>query len=113
MARSSRSNALKINNRKLKSQVFGPVEDARTQRLSAKLLELAKAPKPVADVKMDDAAEDQETEIKKTSDNMDVDGKAKSKSSISAGNRGILKKGKSKKSSIVFRSFKDRTRGKR
>lgn len=46
MAKSSRSSSTKNNNQRLKKQVFGPVEAARTERLSAKLLELAAQPKP-------------------------------------------------------------------
>jgi hypothetical protein len=46
MAKSSRASTNKANNRRLKSKVFGPVEDARMQRLSAKLLELAAQPAP-------------------------------------------------------------------
>jgi len=46
MAKSARSSTNKSNNQKLKSRVFGPVEKARTERLSAKLLELASAPRP-------------------------------------------------------------------
>jgi hypothetical protein len=44
MGKSSRSSRLKTNNRVLKKKVFGPVETARTERLNAKLLALAKAP---------------------------------------------------------------------
>lgn len=47
MAKGARSSSIKTNNKKLKSKVFGPIEAARTERLSAKLLELASAPKPV------------------------------------------------------------------
>jgi hypothetical protein len=46
MAKSSRAGSVKANNRRLKATVFGPVESARTERLSAKLLELAAQPKP-------------------------------------------------------------------
>jgi hypothetical protein len=46
MAKSSRASNKKANNVRLKSGVFGPVEDARTERLSAKLLELASQPRP-------------------------------------------------------------------
>lgn len=35
-----------MNNSKLRSRVFGPVENARKERLSAKLLEIASKPKP-------------------------------------------------------------------
>jgi len=46
MAKSSRSSRLKKNNQGLKKRVFGPVEAARSERLSAKLLALAQQPKP-------------------------------------------------------------------
>lgn len=46
MAKSSRSSANKENNRRKAAAVFGPAELARQERLSAKLLELAKQPKP-------------------------------------------------------------------
>lgn len=46
MAKSVRASKIKTNNSKLKSRVFGPVETARTERLSAKLLELASQPRP-------------------------------------------------------------------
>lgn len=58
MAKSARSSTRKANNQRLKAKVFGPVEKARAERLSAKLLELAAQPKPpapeVAEVKMVD-----------------------------------------------------------
>lgn len=47
MAKSSRASSRKSNNQRLKANVFGPVEIQRNARLSAKLLELAAAPKPV------------------------------------------------------------------
>ncbi|TVY57178.1 hypothetical protein LSUE1_G007781 [Lachnellula suecica] len=46
MAKGARASTNKANNVKLKANVFGPVETARTERLSAKLLELASQPKP-------------------------------------------------------------------
>lgn len=46
MAKSSRASVIKVNRKKLKARVFGPAEDARTKRLSDKLLELASQPKP-------------------------------------------------------------------
>jgi hypothetical protein len=48
MAKGARSSIRKSNNKKLKARVFGPVENARTERLSAKLLELASQPKAAA-----------------------------------------------------------------
>lgn len=52
MAKSARASTKKANNVALKSKVFGPVETARTARLSAKLLELAQQPKKRDDVAM-------------------------------------------------------------
>ena len=46
MAKSARASAVKKNKSNLKKRVFGPVETARNDRLSAKLLELASQPKP-------------------------------------------------------------------
>lgn len=57
MAKSQRSSVTKANNQRLKKNVFGPVEAARQQRLSAKLLEIASQPKPVPEKEMKDAAE--------------------------------------------------------
>lgn len=54
MAKSSRAGSVKANNRVLKATVFGPVESARTERLSAKLLELAAQPKPKKEVEKAD-----------------------------------------------------------
>ena len=56
MAKGLRSSRNKTNNLKLRSKVFGPVEDARKERLSAKLLELASKPnqKTEEDAKMID-----------------------------------------------------------
>lgn len=45
MAKSQRASSRKNNNQRLKRNVFGPVEAARTERLSAKLMELAAQPK--------------------------------------------------------------------
>jgi hypothetical protein len=47
MARGLRSSNNKNNNTKLRAKVFGPVEDARTARLSAKLMELASQSLPI------------------------------------------------------------------
>lgn len=46
MAKGARASSKKANNARLKAGVFGPVEGARNERLSAKLLELASQPKP-------------------------------------------------------------------
>ena len=57
MAKSARSSSRKNNNQRLKKNVFGPIESARTERLAAKLLELAAQPKPqnVPETEMEDA----------------------------------------------------------
>lgn len=55
MAKSIRSSTKKRNHAKLRSTVFGPVVDARTERLSAKLQELAAQPLKTEPTK--DAAE--------------------------------------------------------
>ncbi|KAG9235505.1 hypothetical protein BJ875DRAFT_458898 [Amylocarpus encephaloides] len=48
MAKGARASVRKANNARLKQMVFGPVEAARNERLSAMLLELASQPKPTA-----------------------------------------------------------------
>ncbi|KAF4916940.1 hypothetical protein CGCVW01_v009898 [Colletotrichum viniferum] len=113
MAKSSRSSVKKNNNQRLKKDVFGPAEAARAERLSAKLLELAKQPKPQkeADMNMDtdeqDDAQinpDEEQEAKKTEDTpMDVDSAKPRRRS------GRIQKKKSSK--IVFPKYKDRRGG--
>ena len=53
MAKSSRSSTKKNNNQRKAASIFAPAENARAERLSAKLLELAKSAKPESsDVKM-------------------------------------------------------------
>ena len=54
MAKGLRASSKKANKSNLRSKVFGPVEEARNERLSKKLLELAKSPKTDAagDTKM-------------------------------------------------------------
>ena len=64
MAKSSRASSVKANNQRLKKNVFGPVEDARTARLSAKLLELAAQPKPQRDTEMEEISDEAEAEQK-------------------------------------------------
>lgn len=48
MAKSVRASVSKRNRANLRKKVFGPVVDARTERLAAKLQELASQPKPKA-----------------------------------------------------------------
>jgi hypothetical protein len=53
MAKSSRATSVKKRRSTLKKNVFGPVEDARNERLSAKLLELASKPKMRAEMEVE------------------------------------------------------------
>lgn len=45
MAKSARASSEKANKSRLKAKLFGPIEDARAARLSARLQELANAPR--------------------------------------------------------------------
>lgn len=60
MAKSVRASVSKRNRANLRKKVFGPLVDARTERLAAKLQELASQPRPEAPVKSKmDLAEDE------------------------------------------------------
>lgn len=48
MAKSVRASVSKRNRANLRKKVFGPIVDARTERLAAKLQEIASQPKPEA-----------------------------------------------------------------
>ncbi|KAF2203439.1 hypothetical protein GQ43DRAFT_461571 [Delitschia confertaspora ATCC 74209] len=64
MAKGLRASVKKSNRQKLRTKVFAPVNDARTQRLHEKLLELVQQPKPelVKDQSMEvDSADDEAT----------------------------------------------------
>ncbi|KAJ4292193.1 hypothetical protein N0V88_005822 [Collariella sp. IMI 366227] len=100
MAKSSRSSTLKANNQRLKKNVFGPVESARAERLSAKLLALAAEPKPVKDIEMNEELVEEPKEVAQKEETMEVDGaKPAIKKSL---NKKKADKRKNKKSSIVF-----------
>jgi hypothetical protein len=57
MAKGLRASTKKANRAKLRSKVFGPVEDARMQRLSSRLLDIASRPqsKATQDVGVDES----------------------------------------------------------
>lgn len=78
MAKSARATRLKVNRQALRSRVFRPVEDARTERLSAKLLELAAQPKPreAERMEVEDHAEADKAvvDVAVNDDEVDVDG---------------------------------------
>lgn len=60
MAKSQRASTRKRNNANLRTKVFGPAQDARLERLSAKLQEIANTPKPETEKKMEVDSEEQE-----------------------------------------------------
>ena len=130
MAKSSRASTRKANNRRLKANVFGPVESARAQRLSARLLELASQPKPEAkEVKVveDVEAAEEEAEAKIDEDaaaaedadeTMDVDSNNTTAAKSASSNKkrdgkGRIQKRKKKANKVVFALYKDRKSSKR
>ncbi|KAI3399838.1 hypothetical protein diail_5348 [Diaporthe ilicicola] len=117
MAKSQRSSVTKANNQRLKKNVFGPVEAARQQRLSARLLEIASQPKPVPEKEMKDAADQAESEETKTAGEakpeettMELDQTSKPTKSKA---KGKIVKRRGRKSNIVFPKFGDRNKKKR
>ncbi|KAI0850987.1 hypothetical protein F5Y00DRAFT_23817 [Daldinia vernicosa] len=112
MAKSSRASTRKTNNQRLKAKVFGPVEAARAERLSAKLLELAAQPKPQheeAEMKIADGAEEEAAAAAEADNTMDIDS-AKPTSKRSDKKR-IEKRRKTSK--IVFPKYGDKKKTKR
>ncbi|KAJ6787732.1 hypothetical protein PWT90_03480 [Aphanocladium album] len=110
MAKSGRSSTRKANNRRLAASVFGPAETARAERLSAKLLELAKQPKPeTSDANMEEDADVVEDEAAEAGDAtaMDVD---KTRPASKRIGRKRIDKRKQKKASIVFPKYSDRVK---
>lgn len=84
MAKSARSSDTKRNHANLRKRVFGPVADARTARLSAKLQEVAAKSRPTDDKAMEvettpeqkdqDQHKDQKALSKGNDQDMDLDG---------------------------------------
>ncbi|KAL7789828.1 hypothetical protein V8C37DRAFT_385846 [Trichoderma ceciliae] len=114
MAKSSRSSSKKFNNQRKAATIFGPVEAARRERLSAKLLELAKQAKPEpAEMKIDedeaDNAEGKEEQAVADETSMEVDSKKPTRTLITK--KRIDKK--RKKSSITFPRYSDRLAAKK
>ncbi|CAK7213634.1 hypothetical protein SCUCBS95973_001865 [Sporothrix curviconia] len=116
MAKSARASSRKNNNQKLKKNVFGPVESARTERLSAKLMELVAQQLPAKEDKADEnVMEDAEEptpsdQLKEEASTMDVD---ESRPTKKAGGKKRIEKRRAKKGSIVFPKYKDRSAKKR
>ncbi|KYK61883.1 hypothetical protein DCS_03027 [Drechmeria coniospora] len=113
MAKSSRSSTKKANNRRKAESVFGPAELARNERLSAKLLELAKQPRPEpADINMDGShgdatidGDDGDADADDDANVMELDGKKPFKTQTK---KMRVAKRNQKKSKIVFPRYSDR-----
>ncbi|GAB1320753.1 hypothetical protein MFIFM68171_10963 [Madurella fahalii] len=101
MAKSARASTVKSNNQRLKKNVFGPVEAARAERLSAKLLAIASQPKPVREVEMNEEPVEESKDVAAEKDDtaMEVDGAKPAKKKLS---KKKIEKRRGKKSSIVF-----------
>ncbi|KAL4950567.1 hypothetical protein BDW69DRAFT_171865 [Aspergillus filifer] len=115
MAKSVRASVQKRNKAKLRSTVFGPAVDARTERLSAKLQELAAQPKPSHhdESKPDGNATKMDTQDENNKANpieaMDVD-PLKPSSGRSQRSGGIQKRQRKNRSSIVFKPHPSKTK---
>ena len=67
MAKGLRASSRKKNNAALRNRIFVPASDARTERLSAKLQELAAKPRPNQERRMDvDTDETKQAQTKET-----------------------------------------------
>ncbi|EKJ71123.1 hypothetical protein NXS19_003147 [Fusarium pseudograminearum] len=114
MAKSSRASTKKANNRRLVKNVFGPAEAARNERLSAKLLEVAKQPKPESsDVNMntqEEEANESNEDAQEEETTMDVDSVKKPSSGRIEKKRPDKRKQQSCK--ITFKSYGSRSKGK-
>ncbi|CAI9635171.1 unnamed protein product [Alternaria burnsii] len=80
MAKGARASSKKANRTKLRANVFGPVEQARAERLHAKLLETIAQPKPEkTDMETEQtSAADDATKEEDLPKDMDVDAAATS-----------------------------------
>ncbi|CDM37643.1 hypothetical protein DTO013E5_7584 [Penicillium roqueforti] len=101
MAKSVRASVSKRNRANLRKKVFGPLVDARTERLAAKLQELASQPRPEAPVKskmdLDEAAEAAKAQTG-DSEEMDIDAIKSSKKKPAR----VQKRNQKPRNSIVF-----------
>ncbi|KAJ8109590.1 hypothetical protein ONZ43_g6092 [Nemania bipapillata] len=126
MAKSSRASSRKANNQRLKAKVFGPVETQRNARLSAKLLELAAAPKPEqadgesmdpvemnVDVETTNNSKAEKEGAPVADESMDIDAvKNAVTMSKSSNKKGRIEK-RRKASKIVFPKYGDKAKKKR
>ncbi|KAJ0414008.1 hypothetical protein BJY00DRAFT_319243 [Aspergillus carlsbadensis] len=121
MAKSVRASVQKRNKAKLRATVFGPVVDARTERLSAKLQELASQPKPndqdkpksnaeAIEIDMQDGNPMTNTESNEGSTAMDIDTSKTSGNGSSQRSGRIQKRQRKSRSSIVFKPHPSKAR---
>ncbi|KAL2809022.1 hypothetical protein BJX63DRAFT_435577 [Aspergillus granulosus] len=118
MAKSVRASVQKRNKAKLRATVFGPVVDARTERLSAKLQELASQPKPSNQEKSNSNAEALEIDMQnehattkpESSEAMDIDTSMTSSKGSSQRSGRIQKRQRKNRASIVFKPHPSKTR---
>ncbi|KAJ5476007.1 hypothetical protein N7475_001736 [Penicillium sp. IBT 31633x] len=103
MAKSVRASVSKRNRANLRKKVFGPVVDARTERLAAKLQELASQPRPDPPQKLNkNLAEDEADETAKAptgDEEMDIDTVTSSKKKPAR----VQKRNQKPRNSIVFK----------
>lgn len=98
---------------RLKTKVFGPTENARTERLSEKLQKLASLPKPTQDIIMtidpetSDYLKEQLCEERKQDEVMEIDNLPfiAGKQHKSTGKNKVEKKRFKRKTSIVFPKY--------
>ncbi|CAI7625657.1 unnamed protein product [Penicillium bialowiezense] len=105
MAKSIRASVSKRNRATLRKNFFGPIVDARTERLHAKLQELADKPRPEAPEKSKrEQAEDEADQAAKAQlggdEAMDVDTKAPKSAKKAAR---VQKRNQKPRNSIVFK----------
>ncbi|RAH57865.1 sulfatase [Aspergillus piperis CBS 112811] len=120
MAKSVRASVTKRNRAKLRATVFGPAVDARTERLSAKLQELASQPRPneeKSSMELDDAttnnnSDKEASNVSNSTGDMDIDqGTAKGGRAHTRKSGRIQKRHKKARSSIVFRPHPSKVKG--
>ncbi|KAF7714127.1 Uncharacterized protein PECH_000325 [Penicillium ucsense] len=107
MAKSVRASVSKRNRANLRTKVFGPVVDARTERLAAKLQEIASQPKPEhsdkSKMEVEDETADQNVEKATAADeSMDIDNKSSTTRSSKSGRVQKQHKNRRTRPSIVF-----------
>ncbi|KAJ5966033.1 hypothetical protein N7481_012747 [Penicillium waksmanii] len=117
MAKSVRASVSKRNRANLRKSFFGPVVDARTERLATKLQELADQPRPEKKaMEVESSAAEQDGKTAATSEDMDVDTKPSSSTRSHKSGRVQKQRNRKPRNSMVFKpktSGKDKKGSKR